>query len=402
MKAWLDNRCPPLTAFIKHMNEFPTRNKPNWILWTLGAVLIAFLAFLIPSGLILALSYTPTQNEAFLSVASIMHRVPAGWFIRSLHQAGVSFFFLALYLHMARGFMCFSYRQPRELVWLSGWGLFAVFLLTAFAGYVLPWGQMSYWATTVVINALNDISPSYFSLGQYLLGSSSLGEPGNPDPGTIVLHRAFTLHFLIGLGSIALIGWHIVCVHALNARRSGNNPETEPLSKKARRLPFTPYFAINDLAVVSVVLVLFCAVVFFFPLPFGETDNLIPANPNLTPAHIRPQWYLTPFFSVLRSVPSAAGGIVICCLLLLSSALMPWLDYSTDAQQRRPKGFIIFPLLYCISFVGLGYFGMKATTGYEIWIARTCIVWLLTYPFIFLPVWSYCERENLFPSKEAK
>ncbi|KMQ93929.1 ubiquinol-cytochrome c reductase cytochrome b subunit [Lasius niger] len=370
---------------------------------------------MILSGLFMALTYSPTEAHAFASVEDIMRRLPSGWFLRLLHQGGVFALFVALYFHIGRGLWHGSYKIPRELTWLSGWVLFCGFLAVAFAGYCLPWGQLSYWAATVSKNALNAVPFPTGGLGSWLFGAASFEDIGNPSPATLSLQRLFIFHFAGAFFMLLLVAFHILSVHGLGMRRTipeagevgcCHRPrnEAKKTSKTGacrsqshcgqpnRRLPFYPYFVVNDVIGVVLILLLLFGVASFFPHLVSETDNLLPANPMRTPNNIHPPWYLAPFFAILRAVPSEMLGLIAVVLAVGSLALLPWLDHSPKTEMADRGILKLFFTLFLLAFAGLCFAGMNPPSANLLWLARLCLGWWLFYTYALLPFFAWKER----------
>ncbi len=383
---WLDRRLPFLRPFCRHMARFPM--PPVNLLWTIGACLIAAFGLMIVSGIFLALHYQPDMTQAFESIEAIERRVPSGWLIRSIHAGGVSMLFAALYLHIGRGLWYGSYKAPRELVWLSGLIVMLLFMVTAFAGYVLPWGQMSYWGATVITHAVDAVPAIGHPLLVYLLGEETLGN--------IALHRFFILHFTLGFIIAALIGLHIICLHGTG---SSNPTLDSPQPDKTTR-PFAPFYVVKDSLAVCIFLALLAGLIFFLPGLLSKIDNITPANPLKTPADITPEWYLAPWFAMLRAIPSRLGGLIIAGSSLLVLFALPWLDISPRHNATYRPFIRIGMGLFFLAFLTLIVAGLQPATPLWAWISRgALLVWFLVF-LVLLPFTAWQERKAAQSSQE--
>ncbi|MDF7673777.1 cytochrome b N-terminal domain-containing protein [Acetobacteraceae bacterium ESL0709] len=373
-----------LSAFRKIHEHFVNFPMPavNW-LWCLGACLITALGLMGLSGLFLAINYQPDIQHAFSSVMTLERRVPAGWLIRSLHMGGATMLFAALYLHIGRGLWYGSYKAPREFVWLSGLLLMALFMVTAFAGYILPWGQMSFWGATVATHAIGSIPLIGKSLLSLLLGGPELGD--------VALRRFFVLHFALGFIAVALVALHILCLHGVGS----TNPTAESRKPDLTTRPFHPFYTIKDAIAVCVFLMVYTGLIFFLPQLIEKQANLLPANPFKTPPAISPEWYLAPFFAMLRAVPSQLGGLIIALSSIIVLFALPWLDRSPRHNARfRPlvsSGWILF----FASFLTLTIAGLEPPSAFWILLSRVALVAWFSIFLILLPYasWRDCQQE---------
>lgn len=385
-KNWLDQRLPFVRSLYRHMTQFPMPPVSFW--WGFGACLIAALLFIGVSGLFLAINYTPDTQQAFNSIETIQRRIPSGWLIRSLHTGGVTMLFGALYLHIGRGLWYGSYKAPRELVWLTGLLLMMLFMCTAFAGYILPWGQMSYWGATVITHAIEAIPGIGKPLVTLLLGEDTLG--------TIALHRFFVLHFTLGFVAFALVALHVICLHGTGS----SNPTLDSAHPITKTRPFHPYYSSKDGILISIFLLIYAILIFFLPDWLEKTSNLIPANPLKTPADITPEWYLAPFYAILKAVPSRLGGLVLAVLSILVLFALPWLDRS-PRHNATYRPIIACGLTFAFTaFITLGAAGLHSSTPFWIWLSRiSLIVWLGVFLGI-LPFVSYKES-HIYQKKDC-
>ncbi|MBF0125748.1 MAG: cytochrome b N-terminal domain-containing protein, partial [Magnetococcales bacterium] len=286
---WVDARLPVTELVKSQTTEYPTpRNLNYW--WNFGSLALFILIVMILTGLFLAMHYKPDANQAFDVVEHIMRDVNYGWLLRYLHANGATFFFMAIYIHILRGMYYGSYRAPREILWWFGIIIFFMMMATAFMGYVLPWGQMSYWGAAVITNLMSALPVIGEELVIWIWGGFAVGDP--------TLNRFFALHFLLPFVIFALVFLHMWALHAVHS----NNPDGVDPDFKKDGIPFHPYYVVKDLYGVGVFLLVYCAFVFFMPNFFLEPDNYIPANPMQTPAHIVPEWYFLPFYAILRSI----------------------------------------------------------------------------------------------------
>ncbi len=392
-QSWIDKRFPLTKVWNEHLAEYyAPRNFNFWYFF--GSLAILMLVIQIVSGIFLAMHYKPDAEEAFASIEYIMRDVNWGWFMRYVHSTGSSAFFLIIYLHMYRGLLYGSHKSPRELTWIFGMIIYIVLMAEAFMGYVLPWGQMSYWGAAVIINLFASIPFIGEDLLLFILGDYALGDA--------TLNRFFALHVVaLPLLLVLLVFLHIVALHQVGS----NNPDgIEIKANKDNRgipkdgIPFHPYYSVKDIVGVVVFLILFSAVVFFAPTLYGyflEYTNFVEANPLQTPEHIAPLWYLTPFYSVLRAVPpifnSQFPGVFAMFSSLLILFALPWLDRS-PVKSIRYRGLIfkIALMIFVISFVFLGYLGMRPVTALYQLLAQ--IFTVLYFAFFILMPWFTSEK----------
>ena len=353
---WIDARFPLTSTWKAHVSEYyAPRNFNFWYFF--GSLAMLVLVLQIVTGIFLTMNYKPdgTLNGsgvpvAFASVEYIMRDVPWGWLIRYMHSTGASAFFVVVYLHMFRGLMYGSYRKPRELVWVFGCAIFLVLMAEAFMGYVLPWGQMSFWGATVITNLFSAIPYVGESIVTLLWGGYSVGNP--------TLNRFFSLHYLLPFAIAGVVFLHLWALHQVGQ----SNPVGILMPKDSRSkdyLPFHPYFTVKDGFAIILFLMLFAVFVFYNPNALGHADNYIEANPLQTPAHIVPEWYMLPFYAILRAIPDKFGGVVAMFAAIGVLFILPWLDTSRVRSMRyRPtmkKLFVIF-VVVCL---GLGWCGAQ-------------------------------------------
>ncbi|MBS0979316.1 cytochrome b [Acetobacter thailandicus] len=374
-----------LSGFIRNYMSFPVPGDLN-LLWTLGAVLLVVLALMIASGLLLATSYTPDVSLAFSSVEALERRGAAGWLLRAIHTTGASFFMAALYIHMFRGLCYRSYAAPRRAIWHSGVTLLLMAMMTAFAGYVLPWGQMSYWGADIAGKAAGAVPGVGPLLESIFLGGDS---PGSP-----TLRRMFVLHFTIAFSIAGLVALHIAIVHF----KGSSSPSGSKGQGRERMLSFHPYFTVKDVLSILVCALAFVAVMCFWPGLVTEPENYRPANPLHTPASIEPEWYFLPFYGMLQAIPSKFGGLVLSAGAVLILFFVPSLD---DAPvDGRPWGrmhvqsrIALCMLIAC--FVVSGLAGKHHVQGDWLLVERIAMAGYYGYFLIFLPLAARSQKADL-------
>ena len=405
VEKWLDTRLPIIRFGADYMSLPTPRNLNYW--WTFGGILALCLMTQIVTGIVLAMHYTPNVDLAFASVERIMRDVNGGDLIRYTHANGASMFFIAVYLHMLRGLYYGSYKAPREMIWIVGCLIFFLMIATAFLGYVLPWGQMSYWGAEVITNLIGAIPV--------------IGEPvliwlrGGPAIDNATLNRFFSLHYLLPFVIAALVAVHIWAFHT-----TGNNNPTgvevrRGSKEEAERdtLPFWPYFVIKDLFALAVILTIFFAVVGFMPNFLGHPDNYIPANPLSTPAHIVPEWYFLPFYAILKAftvdfgipftgiiiIPAKLMGVLAMFGSILLLFFLPWLDTSpVRSGHYRPlfRKFFWYGLIP--SLLVLTYCGGKPPYTQWVVLSQLAAAYYFAHFLIILPIVSRIERPLPLPN----
>ena len=405
---WIDERFP-LTAFIKNQltEYYAPKNFNFWYFF--GSLALLVLVIQIISGIFLTMNYKPDAQLAFQSVEYIMRDVPAGWLIRYIHSTGASMFFVVIYLHMFRGLLYGSYRKPRELLWIFGVVIYLSLMAEAFFGYLLPWGQMSYWGAQVIVNLFGAIPFIGESLAIWIRGDYVVSDA--------TLNRFFAFHVIaLPLVLLALVVAHLVALREVGS----NNPDGIEIKKKLGPdgkpldgLPFHPYYTLKDAVAVVIFLAVFSVIVFFAPTMGGyflEYNNFIPADPLKTPPHIAPVWYFTPYYAMLRAVPAFLGsqfwGVLVMGLAVLIFFVLPWLDRS-PVKSIRYKGpyFKIALTLFVVSFLVLGWLGTQPTdflgaigkTDVAVILAR---LFTLTYFLFFLLMPWYTKIDRHKPEPE--
>ena len=380
---WIDERLPVFTFFNKELKEYPTPKNLNY-LWNFGSLAGIILVIMILSGIFLAMHYIPHVDMAFDSVERIMRDVNGGWLIRYIHMNGASMFFIVVYIHIFRGLYYGSYKSPRELLWILGVVILLLMMATAFMGYVLPWGQMSFWGATVITNLFSAF-PFGESIVHWLWGGFSVDNP--------TLNRFFVLHYLFPFLIIGVSGLHLVALHQFGS----NNPLGIDRTKPTDSIPFHPYYTIKDLFGLGVFLLIYCGFIFFAPNFFGEADNYIPANSLVTPAHIVPEWYFLPFYAILRSIPDKLGGVLTMFGAVFVLAVVPWLDRSPIRSGRfRPIYKHLFWVLVLNCFV-LGWIGAKPPEGPYLMIGRLATAYYFFHFLVLLPLLGKYEPRPQLP-----
>ena len=386
---WVDHRLPIFSLLKRELYQYETpRNLSYW--WNFGSLAGITLVIMILTGIILAMHYTPEASSAFDSVEHIMRDVNYGWLIRYLHTTGASMFFALVYLHMFRGLYYGSYKAPRELLWLIGVATLVVMMATAFFGYTLPWGQMSFWGATVITNLLSAVPLIGFSLVQWLQGGFSIGDA--------TLHRFYALHYLLPFIIVGLVFLHLWALH----RFGSNNPLGIDVKSPQDTLPFHPYFTIKDLFGLGVFLIVYSYFVLFVPEYLLAPDNAIEANPLSTPAHIVPEWYLLPYYAILRAIPNKLTGVIAMFSSIAVLFFVPWLDTSHVRSARfRPLYRITFWLLMAAWLV-LAYCGSKPPEGAYVIVARVAAAYYFAHFLLLLPMIGVLESPTPLPASIAE
>ncbi|VXD02876.1 Cytochrome b [Pseudomonas sp. 8Z] len=394
---WVDARFPATKMWEDHLSKYYAPKNFNFF-YFFGSLALLVLVNQILTGVWLTMSFTPSAEEAFASVEYIMRDVEYGWIIRYLHSTGASAFFVVVYLHMFRGLLYGSYQKPRELVWIFGMLIYLCLMAEAFMGYLLPWGQMSYWGAQVIISLFGAIPVIGDDLTQWIRGDYLISG--------ITLNRFFALHVIaLPIVLLGLVVLHILALHEVGS----NNPDGVEIKKKKDEngipldgIPFHPYYTVKDIVGVVVFLFVFCAVVFFFPEMGGyflEKPNFEQANPFKTPEHIAPVWYFTPFYAILRAVPDKLLGVIAMGAAIAVLFVLPWLDRS-PVKSMRYKGWMskVWLLIFCISFVILGVLGVLAPTPGRTLLSQVCTVLYFAY-FILMPFYTRMEKTKPVPER---
>jgi quinol-cytochrome oxidoreductase complex cytochrome b subunit len=380
---WFEDRLP-IASFIKgHLGDYPTPRNLNYM-WNFGSLAGIALVLQIITGLFLAMHYKPDIHLAFDSIQVMMRDLHWGWLVRNLHMVGASFFFIVVYIHMARGLYYGSYKSPREVLWALGLIIFLLMMATAFMGYVLPWGQMSYWGATVITNLLSVIPFIGPDIVVWLWGGYSVGDP--------TLSRFYAIHFILPFAIVGVVILHLWALH----HHKSNNPQGIDLTKAEDYIPFHPYYTIKDIFGLGLYLIPFTFMVFYYPDALGHPDNYIPANPLATPAHIVPEWYFLPFYAILRAIPIKELGVLAMFGSILILFALPWLDRSpVRSAQFRP---LYRPLL--IAFIAnvlfLGWLGAKPAEAPYTTMAALATAFYFAF-FALLPVLAKIEKPKPIP-----
>jgi ubiquinol-cytochrome c reductase cytochrome b subunit len=386
---WIDSRMPVFTMIQKEYGTFPTPRNFNYF-WNFGALAMVNLMIMIATGIFLAMNYTPHTAFAFDSVERIMRDVNYGWLLRYAHANGASMFFIVVYVHIWRGLFYGSYKAPRELLWILGVVIFLLMMATAFMGYVLPWGQMSFWGATVITNLFSAIPLVGESIVTWLWGGFSVDNP--------TLNRFFSLHYLLPFVIAGVVFLHVAALHITGS----NNPLGIDPKGPQDTVPFHPYYTAKDSVGLVVYFIVFAFLVFFMPNYLGHPDNYIPANPLVTPAHIVPEWYFLPFYAILRAVPDKLGGVMLMFGSIAVLFVLPWLDTSPVRSMRfRPLARIAL-LVWTVVFLVLMWAGGKPAEGHYIVIARIATAYYFLYFLVLLPLLGRIERPLPLPESIAR
>jgi ubiquinol-cytochrome c reductase cytochrome b/c1 subunit len=386
--AWIDHRLPIFSYLEKEYNTFPTPRNFNYF-WNFGAIATVMLVLMIATGVVLATNYTPHTTMAFDSVERIMRDVPSGWLMRYLHMNGASFFFIAVYIHIFRGMYYGSYKSPRELLWILGVIIFLLMMATAFMGYVLPWGQMSFWGATVITNLFSAIPVVGDSIVTWLWGGFAVENP--------TLNRFYALHYLLPFVIVAVVALHVVALHV----HGSNNPLGIDPKGPQDTVPFHPYYTMKDGFGVVVFLIVYAAFVFFQPNFLGDAANYIEANPLVTPTHIVPEWYFLPYYAILRAIPDKLGGVLAMFGAIAVLFVLPWLDTSRVRSAAFRPIYKWFMFVLVIDVVVLGVCGANPPEGWYVPIAQLATVYYFFHFLILLPVLGKIERPLPLPPSIA-
>lgn len=414
---WIEYRLP-IFGFMKHSAEYQTPKNLNYM-WNFGSLAGVALLIQIITGIVLAMHYTPHVQHAFDSVENIMRNVNYGWLIRYTHAVGASMFFMVVYVHILRGLYYGSYKKPRELVWFLGIFIFLSMMATAFMGYVLPWGQMSFWGATVITNLFSAIPGVGEAIVTWLWGGFSVDNP--------TLNRFFSLHYLMPFVILALVVIHVVALHI----HGSNNPTGVEVKSSKDTIPFHPYYTVKDFFGFGIFFIIFFSFVFFSPNYLGHPDNYIPADPMVTPAHIVPEWYFLPFYAILRAVPNIGipaieflgtsevifitaklAGVMAMLGAIVILFFLPWLDNSPVKSGRyRSVWFKTFFILFTLNFLMLGWLGGRPADGFvsipvlnldlewlpNVRLAQLATLYYFAYFLVILPLLGKYEKPRALP-----
>ena len=394
IERWLDTRLP-IIRFGVDLLDFPTPKNLNYW-WTFGGILAFCLVVQIVTGVILAMHYVANADLAFNSVEHIMRDVNYGWLIRGIHANGASMFFLAVYIHMFRGIYYGSYKAPREVLWLLGMIIYLLMVITAFMGYVLPWGQMSFWGATVITNIIGSLPVIGPAITTWLWGGFAVDNP--------TLNRFFSLHYLLPFVIAGVVGLHIWALHV----PGNNNPTGVNVKSKEDTVPFHPYYTVKDGFAVAVFTLLFASFVFFNPDGLGHPANYTPANPLVTPNPIVPEWYFLPFYAILRAIPDKLGGVIAMFASIGLLFVLPWIDTAKTRSMRYRPAARVFFFFFVLTCLVLGYCGghepaahpfpggatvtfLDADLNSFVWLSRIFVVYYFTYFIVITPLLGLIE-----------
>ena len=382
---WFHERLP-IVAFVKDTAlDFPTPKNLNYW-WTFGGILAIMLVVQIVTGIVLVMHYTPQVDVAFGSVEHIMRDVNYGWLMRYLHMNGASMFFIAVYIHMFRGMYYGSYKAPREVLWMIGVIIYLVMMATAFMGYVLPWGQMSFWGAKVITNLFSAIPFVGPSITTWLWGGYSVDNP--------TLNRFFSLHYLLPFVLAGIVILHIWALHV----PGNNNPTGISVKSDKDTVPFHPYYTIKDGFAIVAFLVVYALFVFYAPNYMGDPVNYVPANPLATPAHIKPEWYYLPFYAILRSIPNKLLGVIAMFSSILILLALPWLDTSRVRSGKYRPIFKLEFWVFGLVCIALGYVGAQPPTDTLSKVGFMLTLYYFGHFIIILPLIGLLEQPKPTPN----
>jgi len=400
LRDWIDDRFPLTKMWDEHLAKYYAPKNFNF-LYFFGSFALLALVIQIVTGIFLTMYYKPDAALAFASVEFITREVPFGDVMRNIHAVGASFFFLIIYMHMFRGIMYGSYKKPRELIWIFGMLIYLALMAEAFMGYLLPWGQMSYWGAQVIINLFGAIPEIGPVIAEWIRGDYVISD--------VTLNRFFALHVIaLPIILLMLVVAHILALHEVGS----NNPDgVEIKAKKDENgipldgIPFHPYYTVKDIFGIGVYMIIFMFVVFYWPEGGGyllEANNFIPANPYQTPEHIAPLWYFTPFYAILRAIPSQFWGVMAMFASILVFFFLPWLDRSPVKSIRyRGPLFKSALVIFVIVFFILGYLGVKAPTPGRTFAAQICSILYFGF-FLAMPFYTAIDKTKPVPERVTK
>lgn len=390
---WIDQRLPIFTMLHGEYVVFPMPKNLNYF-WSFGGMAMVVLVVMVLTGIILAMQYAANVGLAFESVERIMRDVNYGWLVRYIHMNGASMFFIAVYIHIFRALFYGSYKNPRELVWIFGVVILVLMMATAFMGYVLPWGQMSYWGATVITNLFSALPLIGEPIVTWLWGGFSVDNP--------TLNRFFALHYLLPFVIFAVVMLHVAAMH----QAGSNNPAGIEVKSQEDTITFHPYMTVKDAFGLMVFLFVFAFFVFVAPNYMGHPDNYVPANSLSTPAHIVPEWYFLPFYAILRAVdfqflwfvPAKLGGVLLMFGSLLVLAMLPWFDTSKVRSCRYRPIYRWFVVLFVIDVFVLGYVGGKPAEGAYVVISKLATLYYFAHFLVITPVVGWIEQPRKLPN----
>ncbi|WP_136660240.1 cytochrome b/b6 [Nitratireductor sp. XY-223] len=391
-EKWVDSRLPLPRLVYDSFVAYPTPRNLNYA-YTFGAILSVMLVAQILTGIVLAMHYVSSTAGAFTSVENIMRDVNSGWLLRYMHSNGASFFFIAVYIHIFRGMYYGSYKAPREILWILGVIIYLLMMATGFMGYVLPWGQMSFWGATVITGFFSAFPLIGEPVQQWLLGGFAVDNP--------TLNRFFSLHYLLPFMIAGVVVLHVWALHVTGQ----TNPTGVEVKSKTDTVPFTPYATIKDAFATMVFLLVFAYFIFYLPNYLGHPDNYIEANPLVTPAHIVPEWYYLPFYAILRAITfnigpidSKLGGVLAMFASILILFLLPWLDTSKVRSAVYRPWFKMFFWLFVANCIFLGWLGSKPAEGAYVAMAQLGTAYYFLFFFPILPLLGLVEKPRQVPN----
>jgi ubiquinol-cytochrome c reductase cytochrome b subunit len=383
--GWIDNRLPIFRMFKYEYLDFQVPKNLSY-LWSLGGILMICLISLIITGLVLGMHYKPSSSEAFESVEKIMRDVNFGWLIRYMHMNFASFFFIAVYIHIFRGLYYGSYKEPRQLMWLIGIVIFFLMMASAFLGYTLPWGQMSYWGATVITNLFSAVPFVGEFIVTWLWGDYAVGDA--------TLNRFYVLHWLIAFGILGIVIFHVIALHIVGS----NNPSGIEPKDTRDTVSFAPFTTSKDLFAMLIFLFAFVIITMYAPNYLGHPDNYIPADPLITPAHIVPEWYFLPFYAILKSIPDKLMGVIAMVSSIAILGLLPWLDLSKIRSSVFRPIWKQFVFLFVLDFFVLMYVGGMPAEGIYLLIGRVGTAYWFLFFLIIAPLVSLIEKPLSIPN----
>jgi quinol-cytochrome oxidoreductase complex cytochrome b subunit len=385
LARWFEARLPIMGLMHSSFIAYPVPRNLNYM-WTFGAILSFMLAAQIVTGVVLAMHYVPSATEAFQSIDHIMRDVNYGWLIRYMHTNGASLFFLAGYIHMLRGIYYGSFKSPREVLWIIGVIIYFLMVGTAFLGYVLPWGSMSFAGATVITNLVSAIPLVGTGLAHWLWGGYAVGDP--------TLNRFYALHYLLPFVIAAFVVLHVWALHVTGQ----NNPDGVEVKNVDRdTVAFTPYATIKDLFAVSLWFILYAWLIFFIPNYLLDADNYNIANPLVTPAHVVPEWYLLPFYAILRAIPNKLLGVIALVAAIVVLFFLPWLDRNPVKSGKYRPAFRFFFWVFVAICIGLGWIGSQEPTDALSLIARFLTLGYFGFFLVIMPLLSFTEKTKPIP-----
>jgi ubiquinol-cytochrome c reductase cytochrome b subunit len=384
-EKWLEARLPIFSMMHAQAVDFPTPKNLNYW-WTFGGILTFMLVVQIITGVVLVMHYTPNTAMAFASVEHIMRDVNYGWLLRYMHANGASMFFIAVYIHMFRGMYYGSYKEPREVLWILGVIIFLLMMATAFMGYVLPWGQMSFWGATVITNLFSAFPWVGDPIVTWLWGGFSVANP--------TLNRFFALHYLLPFMIAGVVFLHLWALHV----SGNNNPTGISVKSKQDTVSFHPYYTMKDAFALVVFCIFFGWFLFWTPNYLGHPDNYTIANPMVTPAHIVPEWYFLPFYAILRAIPSKLFGVLAMFGAIAVLFLLPWLDTSKVRSATFRPLYRQFFWVFAVVCVVLGWLGSQPAEGIYVILSRIFTAYYFLHFLVILPVLGMIETPKPLPA----